>query len=226
MKRYIYPMERKNISLIVHQIKDSDKEKINFLSSFISKSNQPTIIYFSSRKTSEYIASTLAEQNPQRNISYYHGGMDQEDRLKIQQQFINDQLDVICCTSAFGMGINKKNIRFVIHYHLPTQLESYIQEIGRAGRDGAESVSLLLYRKGDIHIPLQIIENELPTEVEIAYVMNQLYQFYVNGREIPAKDEAIEQLFQISITKWRFLHYQFESHGMIKNNNINYNLNL
>src|SRR5690625_2441785 len=222
MKRYIYPMDRKNISLIVHQIKDSDKEKIDFLSSFISKSNQPTIIYFSSRKTSEYIASTLAEQNPQRNISYYHGGMDQEDRLKIQQQFINDQLDVICCTSAFGMGINKQNIRFVIHYHLPTELESYIQEIGRAGRDGKDSVSILLYRKNDEQIPLQIIENELPTEQEIVFVMKQLFQLNQENKTIPMEDEMKAELFQVDSTKWRFLHYHFESHGMIKENQIIY----
>ena len=66
----------------------------------------------------------------------YHGGMDQESRILIQQQFLHNQLDIICATSAFGMGINKENIRFVIHFHMPQQMESYLQEIGRAGRDG------------------------------------------------------------------------------------------
>src|SRR5690625_5385315 len=78
----------------------------------------------------------LAKELPNRRIAFYHGGMEQIDRISIQQQFMNDQLDVICCTSAFGMGINKPNIRLVIHYHFPSQIESFIQEVGRAGRDG------------------------------------------------------------------------------------------
>ena len=62
--------------------------------------------------------------------------MDQESRILIQQQFLLNQLDIICATSAFGMGVNKENIRFVIHFHMPQNVESYLQEIGRAGRDG------------------------------------------------------------------------------------------
>src|SRR5690625_7643894 len=87
---------------------------------------------------------------------------------------MNDQLDVICCTSAFGMGINKPNIRMVIHYHLPTRVEAYIQEIGRAGRDGKDSVSVLLYRNEDIHIPLNIIEHELPNRAELTFILQCL----------------------------------------------------
>ena len=66
----------------------------------------------------------------------------------IQQQFLYGQLDIICATSAFGMGINKDNIRFVIHYHMPQQMESYLQEIGRAGRDGKPSIAVMLIRRG------------------------------------------------------------------------------
>ncbi|MCT8138847.1 hypothetical protein H1D32_14665 [Anaerobacillus sp. CMMVII] len=81
-------------------------------------------------------------------IAAYHGGMSNEDRLLIQQQFLNDELQLICCTSAFGMGVNKQNIRYVIHFHFPLQLESYLQEIGRAGRDGKKALQLLcLVRK-------------------------------------------------------------------------------
>ena len=68
-------------------------------------------------------------------VAAYHGGMEQEQRILIQQQFLFGQLNIICATSAFGMGINKDNIRFIIHFHLPNQIESYLQEIGRAGRD-------------------------------------------------------------------------------------------
>src|SRR5690625_2850765 len=170
MKCHIYPMVRQNISLITHHINGGEAQKFEMLTNLVSTYHQPTIIYFSSRKMTEQTAIKLSHKLPYKNIAFYHGGMESTDRLKIQQQFMNEQLDIICCTSAFGMGINKKNIRFVIHYHMPTQIESYIQEIGRAGRDGKESVSILLYRNGDEQLPYQIIENELPTEQEIVFV--------------------------------------------------------
>lgn len=226
MKKHVYPMDRKNISLLVQQIEGNEEEKVHILTQLLETYHVPTIIYFSSRNITEQIAQQLSAKLTQRKVAYYHGGMETLDRLKVQQQFMTDQLDIICCTSAFGMGINKKNIRFVIHYHLPTQLESYIQEIGRAGRDGEESISLLLYRSSDFHIPLQIIENELPTDSELMYVLNQLAQLYVKNREIPKDETTIVQLFQITITKWRFLHYQFETHGMISNNKIQYDITL
>ena len=225
MKRHIYPMDRENITLVVQHVDGGEEDKQNMLLSLVSTHHQPTIIYFSSRKITEHIAFELSYRLPDKRIAFYHGGMENIDRLKIQQQFMNDQIDIICCTSAFGMGIDKKNIRLVIHYHMPPELESFIQEIGRAGRDGEESVSVLLYRKGDEQVPLQIIEHELPTEQEINSVIKKLYILFLKNEPIPADEEAIEQLFDLTITKWRFLHYQFETHGMMERNNIFYNKN-
>ena len=85
----------------------------------------------------------ICEVKGLKRVAAYHGGMEQEQRILIQQQFLFGQLNIICATSAFGMGINKDNIRFVIHYHLPNQIESYLQEIGRAGRDGAAKYSII-----------------------------------------------------------------------------------
>lgn len=78
----------------------------------------------------------------------YHGGMESGDRILIQQEFIHNQLDVICCTNAFGMGVDKPDIRYVIHFHLPQTAEAFMQEIGRAGRDGKPSVSISLRAPG------------------------------------------------------------------------------
>lgn len=222
MKRHIYPAERHNIALIVEEVTGGESAKEERLISILENKVVPTIIYFSSRKMAEKISLLLRSRLLDRCISYYHGGMETLDRLKIQQQFMNGQLDIICCTSAFGMGINKKDIRLVIHYHPPTQMESYIQEIGRAGRDEKQSVSLLLYRKGDLHIPQQIIENELPYEEEITYAMNQMHALYQAEKEIPSNETEIEQLFQMNITKWRFLYYQFEQHQMVQGNKVKY----
>lgn len=222
MKMHVFPMDRPNISLIVHKITGGEEKKLSILSSLLTTYRQPTIIYFSSRKMTEKIAHLLSRNIPNRKVAYYHGGMENSDRLKIQQQFMNDQLDAVCCTSAFGMGINKKNIRFVIHYHIPTQIESFIQEIGRAGRDGKDSASIVLYRNGDEHVPLQIIKNEIPSEQEIMHVINKLHTLFLEEKKVPEEREEINNLFQIEETKWRFLQYQFETHGMIKLNEILY----
>src|SRR5699024_8560272 len=124
----IYFISKKN-----KNTKLKTKERLSYLAESLQKT---ILIYYTSRKKSEEIAAYLAEKIKFGRIAFYHAGMQPEDRLKIQEQFIYDQLDIICCTSAFGMGIDKSNIRTVIHYHPPTQLESFLQEVGRAGRDG------------------------------------------------------------------------------------------
>src|SRR5699024_9088336 len=137
-------------------------------------------------------------------------------------QFLYDQLSVICATSAFGMGINKPNVRLIIHYHLPAQKEAFIQEIGRAGRDGKQSVSLLLYKPGDEFIPQQLIENELPTELEVRRYFNYLYLLFQKKQSLPTSQTDLETVLNINETKIKFLHYQVESRHMIKYNEIVY----
>lgn len=106
---------------------------------------KPGVVYFSSKKKANETAELLALKTHCR-VAAYHADLDAETRFKVQQQFMQDQLDVICATSAFGMGIDKNNVRFVIHYHVPSDLEAYWQEIGRAGRDGKQSIAILLYQ--------------------------------------------------------------------------------
>ncbi|RDW22023.1 RecQ family ATP-dependent DNA helicase [Oceanobacillus chungangensis] len=221
MVKHIYPMDRTNLTFCIEEVTD-EKEKTDQLIQLLNTYYVPTIIYFSSRMVSENVAKLLSEKLPNRNIAFYHGGMEQMDRITIQQQFMNDQLDVICCTSAFGMGINKGNIRFVIHYHLPLQLESYIQEVGRAGRDGKSSVCLLLFSNNDFYIPLNLIKNELPSEEMLSSIFQYLYRLFTERRGLPTKDAEIENLFQLNEIQWRFLRYQFEKHGMIAGNRINF----
>ncbi len=220
MVKHIYPVDRENIIFSIQKV-SGDSGKRNIIVNILENYRVPTLIYFSSRQKTEEIAAFLSENVPSHRIAFYHGGMDQLDRVTIQQQFMNDQLDVICCTSAFGMGINKHNIRLVIHYHFPLQTESFVQEVGRAGRDGISSVSLLLYAPDDAQIPNSIIENELPSEDALHQIFSRLYQLYRQSPILPPVHQ-LEQELQLSETQWRFLHYQLEKHGMIKEIEIIY----
>ncbi|MBU3851670.1 MAG: ATP-dependent DNA helicase [Candidatus Paralactobacillus gallistercoris] len=126
----------------------------------------PGIIYFSSRQKTEEMADWL-QQNAHLRTAYYHGELNSNERFLVQEQFRNGEIDVICATSAFGMGINQPNIRFVIHYHMPNDLESYWQEIGRAGRDGKQSIAVLFYSDSDLQLQRLLINNDLPNKAVI-----------------------------------------------------------
>ncbi|MGE8204366.1 RecQ family ATP-dependent DNA helicase [Heyndrickxia sp. NPDC080065] len=195
----IFSVDRPNIALVVEETANY-QEKTNKLLQLVKGLQKPGIIYFSSKRVSEEIATLLRKHGIAKAESY-HGGMDQEQRILIQQQFLHDQLQVICATSAFGMGVNKENIRFVIHFHMPYQIESYLQEIGRAGRDGEKSIAILLYSSGDELLPLQIFENELPTEFQIE-------QFYaINNEHNSEREIAFLNLTDIQL---RFLNFYSE----------------
>ncbi|MTV81204.1 RecQ family ATP-dependent DNA helicase [Secundilactobacillus folii] len=163
----IQPVDRPNIFLDVERFEAAD-DKDARLVELVSELRTPGVIYFSSKKKANEMAELLNAKTSCR-VAAYHADLDAETRFKVQQQFMQDQLDVICATSAFGMGIDKNNIRFVIHYHLPGDLESYWQEIGRAGRDGQQSVAILLYLSGDEQLSQFLSDATVPQDDEISY---------------------------------------------------------
>lgn len=219
--KHVYPIDRENIAYTIEEV-TNDQQKLSIITDILGVVRVPTVIYFSSRRAAENIAHALQVRLSNHRIAFYHGGMEQTDRLMVQQQFMNDQLDIICSTNAFGMGIDKANIRIVIHYHLSSQIESYIQEVGRAGRDGQESLSLLLFNESDIHIPLNLIENELPTQQMIVNTFKILYKIYEYKEVIPVQEEDIEKTFGLNDTQWGFMRYQLEQHNIIRGSTIVY----
>lgn len=147
-KKFVSSFDRPNLSLTVKPGLNK-KEKLRDMASFLDKHpNENGIVYCTSRANTELIAHELTHMGI--NARPYHAGMSNNDRSKIQEDFLNDNIQVVCATIAFGMGIDKSNVRFVMHYNLPKSIESYYQEIGRGGRDGMPCDTILYYALGDL----------------------------------------------------------------------------
>ncbi|WP_019242066.1 MULTISPECIES: RecQ family ATP-dependent DNA helicase [Bacillus] len=194
------------------------EEKEKRMVELVTKLKKPGIIYFSSKKTAE-LASEVLQANGIKGVGTYHAGIDQDQRVLIQQQFLQNQLQVICATSAFGMGINKENVRFVIHFHMPTSLEAYLQEIGRAGRDGKQSAAVLLYCQGDEGLPLFLLENETPSEQQLSHLFEELVAHYGEQLVDISRKELQTVILRMGFTdnQERLLNYALEQrNGNIK----------
>lgn len=192
-------IDRPNISYSIVQL-HSEHEKTAWLNQRLADSVGPGIIYVASRKRADELAFEMRKTG--RTIASYHAGKEAEDRAFIQEQFLNGELDWICATNAFGMGIHKENIRQVIHEHLPQSISGYIQEVGRAGRDGQKSAATLLYSDEDGQRIRFIIEEDLPDPNEVRFYAELLLQGIV-------REEAAGRA-RISETGRRVIDYYFE----------------
>lgn len=143
--QFIASFDRKNIELEVRPANDRISQIIKFID---KRPNEAGIIYCLSRKTTEQLASKLMQNGI--NAVAYHAGLNFVDRTKNQEDFLYDKIQVVCATIAFGMGIDKSNVRWVIHYNMPKNIEGYYQEIGRCGRDGVKANALLFHSYSDV----------------------------------------------------------------------------
>ena len=139
------------------------------------------IVYCASRKSTESLARNLNEDGI--SAKPYHAGLTSSERTRHQESFLRDDVRVVTATIAFGMGINKPNVRFVVHYDLPKNLESYYQETGRAGRDGLPSEYVLLFNPGDVVKQLHFIDEKSENEARIARAQLQQMVHYAETRE-------------------------------------------
>lgn len=160
---FLASFDRPNLSLSVMPGRNRMQQIVQFIK---ARPNQSGIIYCLSRRGTEQLSEKLKAQGI--NVGYYHAGIDTQNRMKVQEDFTQDKVPIICATVAFGMGIDKSNIRWVLHYNLPKNIESYYQQIGRAGRDGVASDTVLFYSLADVMTMRKMLEESGQRAVQMA----------------------------------------------------------
>ena len=182
--------KRNNIKIFSEEISDKYQRVFNIL----KYAKESGIIYVRTRKDAELLTEFL-HRNKITNVDYYHAGLTMKEKNERQNFWNNSDQNVLISTNAFGMGIDKDNVRFVVHFSPSQSIENYYQEIGRAGRDGKKSFAFMLWNQQEVLNFDQILRNQIPNKAEFLKIISYLYsKFQVAEFELP------EKVFQINIS--------------------------
>jgi ATP-dependent DNA helicase RecQ len=207
-KIFVHGFDRPNIYLRVDRFPD-EAEKLQALVHRVRWAEKPGIVYVSTRKNAEEIMRLLGEEGVE--ALFYHGGLKASDREDIQERFMSGRAEVIVATNAFGMGVDKADVRFVYHYDVSDSLDSYYQEIGRAGRDGEKAEAVLFFRQEDLGVQkFRAGEGKLePKQIEqVADV--------ISDQEGPVEPEEIADKTDLSERKLATVIHRLEDVGALE----------
>ncbi|NGP43677.1 RecQ family ATP-dependent DNA helicase [Bacillaceae bacterium SIJ1] len=198
--------DRPNIRLAA-QTFDHEFDKKEALLTWIKRMRGPALVYVSSRRKAEELA-LLLEKETAFEVSAYHAGLNPEERQLIQRQFLHNELEVVVCTSAFGMGIDKPDIQFVLHYHMPSRIESFVQEMGRAGRDGRPAFAVGLFSPEDELLQQHLMTGSLPDDAKV----DRLYLCFcqLGWREGMSALKQHDHRFDMSEEQMDYCYFQLQ----------------
>ena len=204
---------RSNLKIISDKISDKYERVLNLL----KYNDSSGIIYVRTRKEAEELTNFL-HRNQIKNVDFFHAGIPVREKNAKQNHWLQSQNHVLISTNAFGMGIDKDNVRFIIHFSPAPSIENYYQEIGRAGRDGAESYAFLLWNEQELKNFDQILINQIPSKAEFQNIVTYLYStFQIAENDLPENVfqlyiQRIQNFTKVSLAKIRnvltFLHHQ------------------
>jgi len=203
----VHGFDRPNIRLEVIR-HHTDRDKRRAVTEQVAELNGPGLLYAATRKDTEAYAAELTERGLRAEA--YHAGRKQDERDRVHQQFLDDHLDVVVATTAFGMGIDKPNVRFVIHADIPESLDSYYQEIGRSGRDGEPAAAVLHYRPEDLGLR-KFFGTHAPDEESLLAVLQ-----VVRAADGPLKQKTLAEQTGLPPRKLTGLLNQLQETGAVK----------